>query len=69
MKSLKQFITESFSLDINVGDTILMGRFKNKKVTVKSIEVDEKGDLVINGRKAAKFRLIPVQPPEELNAD
>ena len=35
---------------LRVGDTILMGRFKNKRVKVKSIDYNEKGDLLINGR-------------------
>jgi co-chaperonin GroES (HSP10) len=30
-------------IDVKVGDTILMGRFKNKKVTVKTIGYDEHG--------------------------
>ena len=29
-------LTEGIELDIEVGDTVLMGRFKNKKVKVKS---------------------------------
>lgn len=56
MKTFSQFISEAFLLDINIGDVILMGRFKNKKVVVKSIETVN-GDLLINGKKAAKFRL------------
>ena len=43
-------LTEDIKLDVEVGDTILMGRFKNKKVKVKSIDYNEKGDLLINGR-------------------
>ena len=37
-------------LPIKVGDTIMMGRFKNKKVVKKSIDFNDKGDLMINGR-------------------
>jgi hypothetical protein len=36
-----------------------MGKFKNKKVVVKKIDWNEKGDLLINGRPALKFRLMP----------
>ena len=43
-------------LDIKVGDTILMGKFKNKKVVVKTIGTDEHGDLTINGKAVLKFR-------------
>ena len=35
-----------------------MGRFKNKRVKVKSITYNEKGDLLINGRPALKFRKV-----------
>ena len=55
---VKPYLNESPDLDIKVGDTILMGRFKNKKVKVKSITYNEKGDLLINGRPALKFRIV-----------
>ena len=35
-------LTEDIKLDVEVGDTILMGRFKNKKVKVKSIDYNKK---------------------------
>jgi len=47
---------EAIKLDVNVGDTILTGRFKNKKVVVKSIGKDEHGMPTINGKKIATFR-------------
>jgi len=37
----------------------MMGRFKNKKVVVKTINWNEKGDLLINGRSAMKMRIVP----------
>jgi hypothetical protein len=43
-------------LDIKVGDIILMGRFKNKKVTVKTISFDEHGMPLINGKPICTFR-------------
>ncbi len=43
-------------IDIKVGDTVLMGRFKNKKVVVKSITYDEHGMPLINGKPACTFR-------------
>jgi len=54
---VKPFINE-VDLPIKVGDDVLMGRFKNKRVKVKSITYNEKGDLQINGRPALKFRLV-----------
>ena len=50
-------VEEDVKLPIKVGDVVMMGRFKNKKVKVKSIDVNDKGDLLINGRPALKFRL------------
>ena len=48
---------EGVDLPIEIGDTVRMGKFKNKKVVIKKIEWNEKGDLLINGRPAMKFRL------------
>ena len=63
MKSLvesliKPIIEEDIKLPLDIGDTVLMGRFKNKKVVVKDIDYNEKGDLLINGRPALKFRMV-----------
>jgi len=55
---VKPLLNESPDLDIKVGDDILMGRFKNKRVKIKSITYNEKGDLLINGRPALKFRKV-----------
>lgn len=55
-------LKEDINLPINIGDTVLMGRFKNKKVVVKTIEWNEKGDLLINGRSSMRMRLIPQEP-------
>ena len=63
MKKLTKYLTEPFleediKIPVEIGDTILMGRFKNKKVVIKSIDFNEKGDLLINGRPALKFRIV-----------
>ena len=47
---------EEIKLDVNVGDTILVGRFKNKKIKVKNIAKDKHGMPTINGRKIVNFR-------------
>jgi len=47
---------EAIKLDIDVGDTILVGKFKNKKMKVKNIGKDKHGMPTINGRKATTFR-------------
>jgi len=51
-------LKEDVNLPINIGDTVMMGRFKNKKVVVKTINWNKKGDLLINGRPAMKMRII-----------
>ena len=55
---IKDLIDEGVDLPIEIGDTVKMGRFKNKPVVVKSIDWNEKGDLLINGRPALKFRVV-----------
>ena len=53
----KQIYTEDINIDVDKGDTVLMGKFKNKKVVVKDIGKDDYGMPTINGKKAATFRL------------
>jgi hypothetical protein len=50
-------LSEDINLDVNVGDTLLMGKFKNKRVVVKNIDKDEHGMPTINGKKATTFRI------------
>jgi hypothetical protein len=57
LKALKECINEEIKLNVKVGDEILMGKFKNKKVVVKSIGKDEWGMPTINGKKAVTFRI------------
>ena len=57
-KEFESSLTEMIKLPVKVGDTILMGRFKNKKVVVKSIGKDEHGMPTINGKKVVTFRLM-----------
>tara|TARA_Y100000593_G_scaffold80779_1_gene150881 strand:+ start:115 stop:678 length:564 start_codon:yes stop_codon:yes gene_type:complete len=59
MIKLKDLLLEKIVLDIKVGDVILAGRFKNKKVVVKSIGKDEHGMPTINGKKVVNFRISP----------
>ena len=53
-----QLLDESIDIPLEIGDTIPMGRFKNKRVVVKTIDYNEKGDLLINGKSALKFRIV-----------
>lgn len=45
------------NLPIEVGDLVLGGRFKNKKIIVKEIGYDEYGSPTINGRGILKIRI------------
>lgn len=59
MIKLKDLLSEKIVLDVNIGDTVLVGKFKNKKIVVKSIGKDKHGMPTINGRKATTFRMGP----------
>jgi len=50
-------LKEDFNVPINIGDTVMMGKFKNKPVVVQTIQWSQKGDLLINGKSAARFRI------------
>jgi len=58
MDRLIDLISENINIPVKVGDTILTGRFKNKKVVVKSIGKDKHGMPTVNGRKVVTFRLM-----------
>lgn len=66
-------LNENIILPIKVGDTILTGRFKNKRTVVKSIGKDEYGMPTINGRKVVNFRImkesVQVEFPEDMPQD
>lgn len=51
-------IEEDITIPLNVGDTVLGGKFKNKKIVVKDIGKNEKGEVTVNGKPLLKFRLI-----------
>jgi hypothetical protein len=53
----KPLIKEDINIPVKVGDTILVGRFKNKKMKIKTIGKDKHGMPTINGRKATTFRI------------
>ena len=59
-------LKEDINLPINIGDTVMMGRFKNKPVVVKSVNFNDKGDLLINGKSAARFRILPKEDPDQI---
>ncbi|MEO6301839.1 MAG: hypothetical protein ABIP51_01585 [Bacteroidia bacterium] len=54
---IEDTLTEDITLDIDKGDTIKTGRFKNHKVVVKDIDTDEHGLPLINGKQILKIRI------------
>jgi len=52
----KSKLNEDISIDVEVGDVIMTGRFKNSPTVVKKIEKDEHGMPTINGKKVVTFR-------------
>ena len=52
----KKYLNE-MKLDIKVGDVLLGGKFKNKRIVVKEIGKDELGQPTINGKPLLKFRI------------
>ena len=56
MENWRQF-SESVELDIEVGDIVLGGKFRNKRIEVKEFGKDALGQPTINGRPILKFRI------------
>tara|TARA_R110002110_G_scaffold121745_2_gene297663 strand:- start:356 stop:577 length:222 start_codon:yes stop_codon:yes gene_type:complete len=49
-------------LDIEIGDILLGGRYKNKRIVVKETGVDDLGQPTINGDTILKFRIEKLLP-------
>jgi hypothetical protein len=65
MRFLK-YLHEEITIPIEVGDVIYGGRFKNKKVVVKEIGRNDKGDITINGKPLLKYRLVNKESEEQI---
>ena len=50
-------LAEAISLDIEVGDILLGGKYKNKRIEVKEIGEDELGQPTVNGNPILKVRI------------
>ncbi len=55
-------------IDLEIGDIVLGGKFKNKRMKVKSIGVDDLGQPTINGRSLLKFRIEKKMPRDKWSA-
>ena len=61
-KNLRRLVREAMELDLEIGDVILAGKFKNKRKIVKKIGKDDLGQPTINGMKALSFRIEKLMP-------
>ena len=59
---LRRIIAEELALDLEVGDVILTGRFKNKRTVVKKLGTDDLGQPTVNGMKVLSFRIEKLMP-------
>ena len=51
-------IDEKIEIPIEIGDTVLGGRFKNRRMIVKKIGKNKKGDITINDKPLLKYRIL-----------
>jgi len=58
-------VKEEIKLDISVGDVLLFGKFKNKRIVVKTIGKDDLGQPTINGMSLLKMRIEKLLPVEK----
>ena len=61
----RKYLKENIDLDIKVGDVLLGGRYKNKRIVVKEIGIDELGQPTVNGKPILKFRIEKHLPDEK----
>jgi len=55
-----------YQLDINKGDIMLKGKYRNKKEVVKTFGHDEKGQPTINGKRICNFNIEKLLPKKEI---
>jgi len=65
MENWRKFLAENIDVDIEVGDIVLGGKYKNKRIEVKEIGTDEIGQPTINGKPMLKFRIEKFLPDEK----
>ena len=59
---IRKILDEEMKIDLEKGDVILTGKFKNKRRIVKTIGTDDLGQPTINGKPALKFRIEKEMP-------
>lgn len=68
-KSPKVRRKEGILLPIKIGDEILVGRFKNKRITVNKIGTDDHGQPTVNGRPILNCRIDRLVPKPKVNKE
>ena len=67
MQTFKEFIAEAdIKVPVGPGDWILGGKFKNRKIKIKTVSTNEKGDILINGHPMMKFRIPDAETQKRL---
>ena len=66
--TLRKILYEAIKLDVEKGDVILTGRFKNKRRIVKTIGTDRFGQPTINGKSILKFKIEKHMPKNKQSA-
>ena len=56
---------ENIELDIEVGDVLLGGKYRNKRIVVKDIGKDELGQPTVNGKSILNVRIEKNLPDEK----
>lgn len=53
------------TIDLAIGDIVLGGKFKNKRMTVKSLGTDDLGQPTVNGKPLLTVRIEKTLPDEK----
>ena len=61
----RKYMKENIDLDIKVGDVLLGGKYRNKRIVVKEIGVDELGQPTVNGKSILNVRIEKNLPDEK----
>ena len=62
---LRKVIREAINLNLNKGDIILTGKFKNKRTVIQDIGKDKNGHPTVNGKSILRFKIEKLLPKEE----
>lgn len=56
---------QALELDLAVGDILLGGRFRNRRIKVEELGTDDLGQPTVNGRKLLNYRIEKLLPPDK----